>query len=86
LVCHGALTNIKTRDCKKNNKLQDGDEYTFDYGMISPAKGVFYPSTSDLKLNTFADSDWASCAITRKSITCFCVFIVLEQNVFNNEP
>ena len=39
------------------------------YLKSSPAKGVFYPSTSDLKLSAFADSDWASCAITRKSIT-----------------
>jgi len=45
------------------------------YLKSSPAKGVFYPSTSDLKLSAFADSDWASYAITRKSITGFCAFL-----------
>lgn len=44
------------------------------YLKSSLAKGVLHPSTSDLKLSAFADSDSASCAVVRKSITGFCVF------------
>jgi hypothetical protein len=43
------------------------------YLKSSLAKGVLHPSASDLKLSAFADSDWASCAVVRKSITGFCV-------------
>ncbi|CAM8898856.1 unnamed protein product [Rhodiola kirilowii] len=41
----------------------------------SPAQGLFFPSSSDLRLQAFCDADWASCPVTRKSITGHCVLL-----------
>lgn len=45
------------------------------YLKSSPAKGLFYPTNSSLKLSAFADSDWGSCLETRKPVTGFCIFL-----------
>jgi hypothetical protein len=45
------------------------------YLKSDPAKGIFFPVSSTLKLSGYADSDWARCPETRKSITGFCVFL-----------
>lgn len=45
------------------------------YLKSAPAKGVFFSAASSLKLYGFADSDWARCPETRKSITGFCVIL-----------
>jgi hypothetical protein len=45
------------------------------YLKSAPAKGLFFPASSSLKLSGYADSDWARCHETRKSVTGYCVFI-----------
>ena len=45
------------------------------YLKSSPAKGILFSASSNLKLYVFADSDWARCPTTRKSITGFCVVL-----------
>lgn len=40
-----------------------------------PAKGILFSASSSLKLCGFADSDWARCSETRKSVTGFCVLL-----------
>ncbi|XP_073022626.1 uncharacterized protein [Primulina eburnea] len=38
-------------------------------------QGLFYASSSSLKLSFFSDSDWATCPDTRRSVSGYCVLI-----------
>ncbi|XP_031112015.1 uncharacterized protein LOC116015989 [Ipomoea triloba] len=41
----------------------------------SPGKGLFYPACSQIKMQGFSDSDRATCSVTRKSITGYCIYL-----------
>ncbi|GJV60329.1 retrovirus-related pol polyprotein from transposon TNT 1-94 [Tanacetum coccineum] len=41
-------------------------------GSIS--KGLFYPVQPHLKMTGFSDADWASCLMTMRSLTRYCIF------------
>lgn len=45
------------------------------YLKSAPAKGLFFPASTSLKLFGYTDSNWARCHETRKSVTGYCVFI-----------
>ncbi|GJS13629.1 ribonuclease H-like domain-containing protein [Tanacetum coccineum] len=40
-----------------------------------PGLGIHITKTSSMFLNAYSDADWAKCVITRKSVTCYCVFL-----------
>lgn len=46
-----------------------------NYLKKSHGLGLQFNKSSDLKLRAYADSDWAKCPKTRKSVTGFCVFL-----------
>ncbi|XP_056685423.1 uncharacterized mitochondrial protein AtMg00810-like [Spinacia oleracea] len=37
--------------------------------------GLFYPKTSELKVEGYSNEDWGSCAFSAKFLTGFCIFI-----------
>ncbi|CAM8902581.1 unnamed protein product [Rhodiola kirilowii] len=39
----------------------------------APAQGLFYPTGAPLLLEAFCDADWASCPISRRSTSGFCI-------------
>lgn len=41
----------------------------------SPGNGVQINKNGSLKLRAYADSDWARCPVTRKSVSGYCVFL-----------
>lgn len=45
------------------------------YIKNNPCQGLFYSANSEPCLNSFADSDWATCPYSRRSITGYCVYL-----------
>ncbi|XP_039066361.1 uncharacterized mitochondrial protein AtMg00240-like [Hibiscus syriacus] len=43
------------------------------YIKSSPGQGVLLSTESQCQLQAFCDLDWATCAMTRRSVTSFCV-------------
>ncbi|XP_016178880.1 uncharacterized protein LOC107621370 [Arachis ipaensis] len=61
-------------DCPTNDHYRAG-MHLLRYLKASPAAGLFFSSDSDLSLSGYTDSDWATCADTRRSISGQCFFL-----------
>ncbi|CAM8901857.1 unnamed protein product [Rhodiola kirilowii] len=45
------------------------------YIKFAPAQGLMFPSRNDLRLVAYCDADWASCPVTRRSVTGYCMML-----------
>ncbi|KAM7516651.1 hypothetical protein LguiA_006234 [Lonicera macranthoides] len=45
------------------------------YLKNAPGQGLFFSSNNNFRLTAFCNSDWASCPLTKRSTTGYCVFI-----------
>ncbi|KAG5253229.1 RmlC cupins superfamily protein [Salix suchowensis] len=53
----------------------DAAYHVLRYLKSSPGQGLFFPSQNDLQIKAYCDADWASCPMTRRSITGFYIFL-----------
>ncbi|XP_016191967.1 uncharacterized protein LOC107632833 [Arachis ipaensis] len=45
------------------------------YLKSTPAQGLFFPTSTDLCITGFSDSDWTACPDTRRSTSAYCFFL-----------
>jgi len=50
-------------------------QHILRYIKSSLSQGLFFAADSPLQIKAFSDSDWATCPITRRSTTGFCIFL-----------
>ncbi|XP_073294539.1 secreted RxLR effector protein 161-like [Primulina huaijiensis] len=51
----------------------DADVRIVRYLKGSPGLGITFSAANNLKISAYCDSDWASCLMTRRSLTCYCI-------------
>ncbi|XP_016177764.1 uncharacterized protein LOC107620055 [Arachis ipaensis] len=61
-------------DCETTSHLQ-ATFRVLRYLKGRHAPGLFFSSTSNMRLTEFADADWATCANTRRSVSGYCFML-----------
>jgi hypothetical protein len=49
--------------------------YVLRYLKSSPSQGLFFPSNNDFQIKAYYDAEWASCPMTRRSVTGYYIFL-----------
>ncbi|KAL2242589.1 UNVERIFIED_CONTAM: Retrovirus-related Pol polyprotein from transposon RE1 [Sesamum indicum] len=49
--------------------------YLIRYLRGTHSSGLFFPVNNDFKLRAYSDADWASCQLTRRSTTGYCIML-----------
>ena len=49
---------------------------TIKYLKGSPGLGLFFSSSNSFTLKAYCDANWANCPMTRRSTTCYYVFLI----------
>lgn len=60
---------------KPTNVHQDAALKLVKYIKNSPGQGLFFSASSSLNLKVYTDAYWASCPMTRRSISGYCVLL-----------
>ncbi|KAL8144973.1 hypothetical protein AgCh_003259 [Apium graveolens] len=60
---------------KPTSIYYQGAKQLVRYLIGTASQGILLASSSAAKLTAYCDSDWASCATTRRSTTGFCIFL-----------
>ncbi|GJT49452.1 ribonuclease H-like domain-containing protein [Tanacetum coccineum] len=45
------------------------------YLKSAPGAGIIYTKSSTITISVYADSDWAKCKMTRRSVSGYCIFV-----------
>ncbi|KAL2232601.1 UNVERIFIED_CONTAM: putative mitochondrial protein [Sesamum indicum] len=53
----------------------DATLYILRYLKWTSSLGLFFSSSNSLQPFVFTDASWASCSDSRRSVTCFCIFL-----------
>ncbi|XP_013673820.1 secreted RxLR effector protein 161-like [Brassica napus] len=70
-----ALTKLRQYSSKPRDAHLAAVHKLLRYLKGTIGQGVFYEANGQLTLRGYADADWGSCRDTRKSITCYAMFI-----------
>ncbi|GAV84025.1 hypothetical protein CFOL_v3_27470 [Cephalotus follicularis] len=60
---------------KPRQTHMDAALHLLRYLKATPGQGILLSSQSDFSFKAYCDSDWASCPMTRRSSTGFCIFL-----------
>lgn len=71
-ICYAIQSLIQFMHAPKTSYLEAALRVV-KYIKKIPGQGLLFQPSASLTLTTYCDSDWATCPITRRSVTCYCI-------------